>query len=117
LWQTGIRIRLNGHRFLLDGQESNFLIVPVMTLEEAISWRGEGCVAGCLTGIPRRSPVDVANSGSLYREIGLTNEALVSVDHTRGVENDQINLAYKLLETVVPALHDMIAGLSYDELQ
>jgi hypothetical protein len=110
------KIRLLGQSLSLDGPHPKCLIVPVMTLNDARNWRGEGYKAVCFAGVPKGSPLDVDNSGDVYKTIGLSDLALRSVEYTRDAEQDEVNLARTFLAKAVCALLDMIAGLSEEEL-
>jgi hypothetical protein len=110
------KIWLKGQKSALDGQEPYCLLVPVMTLEAAKNWRGNGYNTVCLVGMPKGSPVKSENSHDMFRDIGLADPDLIRVEHTRDAKQEEVKVACTFLETAVVALHDMIASLSEEEL-
>jgi hypothetical protein len=88
-----------------------------MSLEDAKRWRGEEYVAVCLAGIPKGGIFHVANSGTVYTVIGLTNPDLLKVYHTRDATSHEVGMACDLLVDAVLALQDMIASFSEEELK
>ncbi|KAG7372731.1 hypothetical protein IV203_018874 [Nitzschia inconspicua] len=54
------KIRFDKQKTRLDGQDPTVLIVPVMTLDDAKNWRGEGYSAICLAGYPSGKEVNIA---------------------------------------------------------
>ncbi|KAG7345692.1 hypothetical protein IV203_033223 [Nitzschia inconspicua] len=114
------KIRLHNQKNALDGnsdrKKPNLLIVPVMTLQGAKDWRGEGYSAICLAGYPRESFLDVMEASSVYKDIGLSDNDLLTVKHTRDAKPEEVSMACDFLRAAVLALQDMIASLSKDDL-
>ncbi|KAG7369588.1 hypothetical protein IV203_027334 [Nitzschia inconspicua] len=110
------KIRLQSQENTLDGKKPTVLIVPVMTLQGAKDWRGEGYSAICLAGHPRESHLDVLEASSVYKKIGFSDNDLLTVRHTRDANPEELNMACDLLRAAVLALQDMIASLSEDDL-
>ncbi|KAG7372693.1 hypothetical protein IV203_018836 [Nitzschia inconspicua] len=110
------KIRFEKQKDYLDGTNPTVLIVPVMTLDGAKNWRGEGYSAICLAGYPSGSPFDVINVSNIYTEIKLGSKSLLENQHPRDAKPEEVNIACDFLRAAVLALHDMIANLSQDEL-
>ena len=110
------KIRLQGQAFCFDGTKPFCMIVPSMTLREVKAWRGSRYTAICFVGHPQGSPFDPAANGIYFKDIGLADESLMSIDHTRDANRAELKLACNLLEEAVLALSDMIANLSDDEI-
>ena len=111
------KIRLANQAHVLDGMNPSCLIVPVMTLENAKAWKGEGYNAICLAGRPRGGILSPANSASPYGSIGLTKVELTSVFSTCDANQEEINTACEFLKQAVFALHDMIENLQEHEIE
>jgi hypothetical protein len=110
------KIRLQNQRSSFDGSKPTCLIVPVMTLDDARSWRGQGYTAVCFAGMPYQNSFSCMNKGLLYQVIGLTFLPLTSFERTRDAEQGEVEMARQFLERAVIALCDMIAHLSDEEL-
>jgi hypothetical protein len=85
------KIRIQGQARALDGSKPTYLIVPVMSLEDARKWRGESYHAICLAGVPTGDFADV-NNGELYKTIGLADSALMKVEQARDSESKEVGL-------------------------
>ncbi|KAG7372696.1 ribosome recycling factor [Nitzschia inconspicua] len=110
------KIRFDKQKTRLDGKKPTVLIVPVMTLDDAKNWKGEGYSAICLAGYPSGSPFGVIDASNIYTDITLGSKSLLDDDHPRDAKPEEVNIACDFLRTAILALHDMIANLSQDEL-
>ncbi|KAG7345809.1 hypothetical protein IV203_033340 [Nitzschia inconspicua] len=110
------KIRFANQKTCLDGQTPTVLIVPVMTLDGAKKWRGEGYSAICLAGYPKNNPVSVVDPSNVYVNIKLASKSLLDNTHPRDAKREEVDIACDFLRAAVLALHDMIANLSQEEL-
>ncbi|KAG7339030.1 hypothetical protein IV203_022678 [Nitzschia inconspicua] len=111
------KIRFDKQKTRLDGQDPTVLIVPVMTLDGAKNWRGEGYSAICLAGYPSGSPFGVIDASNIYTDIKLGSKNLLDDEHPRDAKPEEVNISCEFLRAAVLALHDMIANLSQEELR
>ncbi|KAG7369487.1 hypothetical protein IV203_027233 [Nitzschia inconspicua] len=110
------KIRFANQKNRLDGKTPTVLIVPVMTLDGAKKWRGEGYTAICLAGYPKTNPVSIMDASAVYLDIKLASKSLLDNTHPRDAKREEVDIACDFLRAAVLALHDMIANLSQDEL-
>ncbi|KAG7369542.1 reverse transcriptase RNA-dependent DNA polymerase [Nitzschia inconspicua] len=91
---------------ILTSRLSPFKIGRIMLLSRHI----------CLAGYPRESHLGVLEASSVYKKIGLADDKLLTVKHTRDAKPEEVSMARVLLETAILALQDMIASLSKEDL-
>lgn len=105
------KIRLNGKFEYLD-QRPCVLIVPVLTLQEALEWKGEGYSAIVMPGDINSDIVENTENQSVSLEpmellpvcegIGMYEEEEDGVPHPDKIaKEDQVNMALALLRDVV----------------
>lgn len=73
------KMRLQGQAGILYGEKPRMLIIPVMTLDAAKDWRGEGYEAAVLVGLPESHiplgyTLDEGDEATVYTDMALTTK-------------------------------------------
>jgi hypothetical protein len=112
------KIRLEGQGRILDGDEPQGLLVPVMAMEDAKKWRGEKYEAIFLLGQPAgKFEVDTSKISKFYKEVRLDETILAENDLVKDATSVEIERARVLLEHAFLALRAMIANMKDDEIE
>jgi len=108
------KLRLHDQGTLMDGKEPKMLIVPVMKVEEALNWRGQGYSAVVFTGKPL-GPVQLDNSDAAeaaenYKKAHVHDNFHLTNKCTRDAKTKEIETARSLLHKSVMALMELKKG-------
>lgn len=106
-------LRLKNSFQYWQGLSSDVLIVPALSLEDALGWRGEGYKAIFLAGNPKNGQVDYLVDH--YSTSGAANPDLIYQNKARDASEEDIETARRLLSDAVIALSNLVVAKFTDD--